>query len=98
MNLPIPERETRFHPTRKWRFDLSWADRKVAVEIDGGVFVGGRHSRGAGYRNDCEKLNAAAAAGWRVFRFLPEQVAKGAAVELLKDVLRESKESCQKTD
>ena len=64
------EREYRFHPERKWRFDFADPVNKVAVEIDGGVFGNGRHSRGAGFRSDCEKLNAAAALGWRVFRYV----------------------------
>lgn len=41
---------------------------RVAVECDGGTYSGGRHTRGDGYRRDAEKLNAAAALGWRVFR------------------------------
>lgn len=66
----IFQREYKFHPARKWRFDFADPERKIAVEIDGGVFVKGRHSRGAGYRSDCEKLNAAAALGWRVFKYV----------------------------
>jgi very-short-patch-repair endonuclease len=68
------EYEYRFHPTRKWRFDAAFPERMIAVEIDGGAFIGGRHTRGAGFKRDCEKLNAAALMGWRVFRFLPEQI------------------------
>lgn len=63
-------REHRFHPIRKWRFDFADVENKIAVEIDGGVFIQGRHSRGAGYRSDAEKFNAAAVLGWRVFRYV----------------------------
>ena len=66
--------EHRFHPTRKWRFDYAIPSAKVAVEIDGGVWTGGRHSRGAGQIKDMEKLNAAAIYGWRVLRFTPQQL------------------------
>jgi very-short-patch-repair endonuclease len=66
--------EHRFHPKRRWRFDAAFPERKIAVEIDGGVFVQGRHTRGVGYKNDCEKFNAAALLNWRVFHFLPEQI------------------------
>ena len=45
----------------------------VAVEIQGGVFVHGRHSGGVGQVKDMEKLNAAAAAGWKVGQFMPSQ-------------------------
>lgn len=36
--LPEPEREFRFHPTRRWRFDFAWKSEKVAVEIQGGLY------------------------------------------------------------
>lgn len=66
--------EFTFAPPRKWRFDVAWPEARLAVEIDGGVFCGGRHSRGAGYRADAQKLNTATLLGWRVLRVLPEQV------------------------
>jgi len=72
--LPPPVAEHRFHPVRKWRFDFAWPDRKVALEVEGGVFVQGRHSRGAGIRADIEKYNTATLLGWRVLRYLPEQL------------------------
>lgn len=63
-----PVREYKFHPTRKWRFDFAWPDEKVAVEIEGGIWGGGRHTRGSGYTKDCEKYNVAVVMGWRVLR------------------------------
>lgn len=70
--LPVwPEREYRFHPTRKWRFDFAFVEAKLAIECEGGIWQGGRHTRGAGFEKDCEKMNAAAVLGWRVLRFTP---------------------------
>ena len=68
-----PVAEMRFHPTRKWRFDYAFPSRRLAVEIDGGQYAprGGRHATDA----DREKLNHAAALGWRVLRFSPQQIA-----------------------
>jgi hypothetical protein len=66
---PLPVREYKFHPIRKWRFDLAWPERRVAVELDGGTWSGGRHTRGSGYQKDCEKLNTAVRGGWRVLRY-----------------------------
>lgn len=65
--LPTPCLEYRFHPVRKWRFDLAWPAERVAAEIDGGQWRagGGRHNTDS----DREKLNVAAALGWRVLRF-----------------------------
>ena len=74
VGLPEPQREVRFHPVRRWRLDLAWPDCWLAVEVDGGVFVGGRHTSGVGYTNDCEKLNEAVLAGWRVIRVTPAMV------------------------
>lgn len=71
-----PVRELVFNPPRKWRFDFAWPEKLIAVEIDGGTWSGGRHSRGTGFARDCEKLNAAALNGWRVFRFTPDMLNK----------------------
>lgn len=35
--LETPEREYRFHPTRKFRFDFAWPTSKIAVEVEGGL-------------------------------------------------------------
>ena len=67
--LPLPVTEYRFHPTRRWRFDFAWPDHKLAVEIEGGAWTGGRHTRGSGFVGDCDKYNAATILGWRVLRF-----------------------------
>ena len=77
--LPPCIEEFRFHPTRRWRFDLAWPVFAVAVEQDGGIWTGGRHSGGAGQIKDMEKLNNAALLGWRVFRFTPQQIRNGQA-------------------
>ena len=71
---PQLEPEYRFAPTRRWRFDFAHPDTKIAVELDGGTWNGGRHVRGDGYARDCEKLNAASADGWRVFRLTSDML------------------------
>ena len=67
--LPGPQREYRFAPPRRFRFDFAWPEHRVAVEVEGGTWAGGRHVRPQGYGRDCEKYNLAVALGWRVFRF-----------------------------
>lgn len=85
--LPVPVREFRFHPTRKWRFDFAFVDHRIAMEVDGAVWTGGRHTRGAGYEADAEKLNEAAVLGWRVFRVTRSMIKSGYALRLLEAVL-----------
>lgn len=86
--IPKPEAEFKFHPLRKWRFDFAWPQhhRKLAVEIEGGVWTGGRHTRGAGFIRDMAKYNEAARLGWLVFRFTPEQLRRGEAQAFMKEV------------
>jgi hypothetical protein len=92
---PDLEREYRFDPGRRWQFDRAWVERKVAFEIDGGAWKvgkdgqrGGRHNRPLGFRNDCEKANAAAALGWRVCHLTSDMVSM-AYVEALLVALRD---------
>jgi len=87
-DLTMFEFEFRFHPKRRWRFDVAFEFNKIAVEIDGAVWTQGRHTRGSGYIKDMEKLNAAAELGWRVFRYTPQMVESGEAIKQLKRVLR----------
>ena len=69
-----PEREYRFHPVRKWRFDFAFPDKKVAIEAEGGSWSGGRHTRGSGFIKDSEKYNEAVCMGWRVLRYTTSTV------------------------
>lgn len=74
VGLPCPEREFRFHPERKWRFDYAFTDLFLAIEVEGGIYSGGRHVRGAGYAKDMEKYNAAVISGWKVLRYTPQRL------------------------
>lgn len=86
--LPEPQREFMFHRKRKWRFDLAWPDLMIAVEVEGGIWTGGRHVRGEGYEKDCEKYNEAQLAGWMVLRFTPGMIKRGKAGGVIEMALR----------
>ncbi|ANN74594.1 hypothetical protein BAU08_05755 [Bordetella bronchialis] len=81
-------REYRFAPPRLWRFDFAWPELKLAVEIEGGVWTQGGHTRGAGYVKNLEKYNAAAALGWRLFRFHEGAVRNGQAIRMIEPFAR----------
>jgi very-short-patch-repair endonuclease len=81
--IPQYTREYRFHPSRKWRVDFAFVDEKVIIEVEGGIWSNGRHVRGKGYINDCEKYNAATLQGWSVFRVPTDWISNGEAENLM---------------
>jgi hypothetical protein len=86
-------REYQFLPPRKWRLDFAaWSssspNQAWAIEIEGGAFTQGRHTRGVGFIRDMEKYNHAALLGWRVLRFTPSQVLDGTAIAFIKKALK----------
>lgn len=85
--LPAPVRELRFARPRMWRFDFAWPAVSVAVEVEGGVFIHGGHSRGVDMTDDCEKYNVAAILGWTVLRFTVKQFERGEVFQVVEAVL-----------
>jgi len=81
--FPDPEEEYRFHDYRRFRFDFAWPDVSIAVEIEGGTYVQGRHVTGAGFHRDCEKYNLAARGGWKVYRFPTAMVKSREGIKFL---------------
>ncbi len=84
--LPAPELEFKFHPTRKFRFDLAWPIDMVALEIHGAVWAQGRHTRGGGFESDREKVNTATLLGWRVLEYSTGQIKQGAPIKDLQEL------------
>jgi very-short-patch-repair endonuclease len=62
---------------------MAFPNERVAVELDGGSWIGGRHTSGAGFEADCVKLSEAAAMGWRVLRVTPAMVNDGRAIQVI---------------
>lgn len=85
--LPDPKREYNFASDRKWAFDFCWPEKMLAVEIEGGTWSRGRHTRAIGFANDCEKYNHAALAGWRVLRFTGDMVRDEKAIDQVRIAL-----------
>jgi len=68
------EREYHFHDKRRWRADFAHLQARCLIEVEGGIWVNGRHNRAAGFNADLEKYLEAGLAGWRVFRLGPDQI------------------------
>jgi hypothetical protein len=85
--LPRPEREWKFDAKRRWRFDYAWPQQMIALEVEGGVWTGGRHTRGAGFVRDMEKYNRAAVLGWRLLRVTPDKLVSFGTFEMLREIL-----------
>ena len=94
------ETEYQFDPTRKWRFDIAWVDTRpslphaptdpgpgVALEIHGGVYSNGRHTRGKGFRNDRIKMAEAQLQGWIVIEATSDMIDDGTMIDLVKRAL-----------
>ena len=78
--VPAPVEEYRFHALRKWRFDFAWPELMLAVEIDGGEYIQGRHFTPKGVATDLEKMLAADRQGWTVLHYLGSDVKSGHAI------------------
>ena len=82
--------EVKFHPKRRWRFDLALPAQQLAVEIHGGVWTSGRHTRGRGFIGDRVKVNTAILMGWRVLEFATEHITKDTyALQTIREAMRD---------
>lgn len=66
---PMPIREHRFAPPRRYRFDFAFIDKRIGIDLQGAVWIRGGHSTGTGINNDCNKNNLAVLNGWKFFKF-----------------------------
>jgi len=85
--LPVPVHQFRFCPTRKWHADMAYPSAMLLIEVDGGAYTQGRHTRGKGFEEDCVKLSTAAALGYRVVRVTGTHIRSGEAVRLIAQAL-----------
>ena len=73
--------EFQFNPERKWRADFHLIGKMILIEVEGGIWSNGRHTRGKGYLGDMEKYNSAQELGYSVYRYSTEQVKSGKAID-----------------
>ncbi len=81
------EREFKFHPERKWRFDfvLKAFPSAIAVEVEGQH--NGAHKSYERAEEDLEKFNEAAIGCWFVLRFSTAMVEDGRALGTIEKAL-----------
>ena len=91
VGLPVPEREYRFASPRRYRADFAYPEKKILVEVQGGIYTRGAHSRGVGLERDYEKLNLAQLLGYKVFQFSRKMIESGEAILILEKSLKENK-------
>jgi hypothetical protein len=79
--------EFKFCNYRRWKFDFAHVASKTAIEVEGGAFSNGRHTRGVGFINDMEKYNKAVELGWVILRYTPQQIEELLTHEQIKKVI-----------
>ena len=72
-------REYEFAKPRKYRADF-YILPNLLIEVEGGTWSGGRHTRPSGYTDDCAKYNLATTLGFAVLRYTTEMVVRGDAI------------------
>ena len=83
--------EYRFDSTRRWRFDFAHLPSQTAIEIEGGIWRGGRHTTGIGFTRDCEKYFAATMQGWQVVRLTPGMITASNLMAIAKLIQKRTK-------
>ncbi len=88
---PELEREVCCLPPRKWRSDFLHRPSKTCIEVDGGTFSQGRHTRGDGFQRDCEKQNAHVLADYHVFRLTKAMITDPVLREIINFCVKRSR-------
>jgi very-short-patch-repair endonuclease len=89
VGLPLPERQAKIIPERRYRWDFCWPERNLLAEIQGGIWVSQTgHTSGSGIARDYEKHNLAVLAGWKTLFFTTQAVRDGSALTILEKALK----------
>lgn len=81
--LPEWEIQYRFAKPRRWALDFAWPVLKLAVEVEGAIWAGGRHTRGSGFQKDVEKYNELAILGWSLLRVTSPMLLDGTGLDMI---------------
>lgn len=89
-------KEYRFDEKRKWRIDYAIPQYKIAIEVEGGVWTNGRHTRASGFLRDIEKYNAMAVSGWILIRVTPQGKLKKSTIDIIQQAINYRDDSSNK--
>jgi very-short-patch-repair endonuclease len=64
-NIAGYEMQYRYEPSRKWKADFAFIEKKILIEINGSD----HYKSWTNIKNDAEKWNHATMNGWKVFIF-----------------------------
>lgn len=85
-------KEFAFHPKRRWRFDYAIPEYRIAIEVEGGVWTQGRHTRAKGFLGDMDKYNTAAVMGWTLVRTTPNKLMTKQTMDFIQQALQWKKD------
>lgn len=72
---------------KDWKSDFCWIDHKIICEVEGGIWVKGRHTRGKGFQADLIKYQEAMLLGYIIYRCSGEMIKDGSAVKSIHRLL-----------
>jgi hypothetical protein len=81
------QREAKLIPGRRFRTDI-FIPPVLVCECDGATWSGGRHTRGQGVEDDCEKQNLLVTLGYRPMRFTKQQIKLGWAAAWIQAAMK----------
>jgi len=73
---------------KDWRFDFLFREERLAIEVNGGNYVGGRHSNATALTDEYRKINKAQQLGFRVLIFDGKLIKSREAVRQIAFMLR----------
>ena len=76
---------------KDWRMDFCWPDLMLAIEVEGGGWTNGRHTRGSGFEADIKKYSEAMRLGYTVYRCDGRLIKNGEAVQVIETLYDQCK-------
>ena len=82
LDLPMPERQYLIVEDKAWRLDFAWPQFMLAIEVDGGNWIRGSHTRASDY----VRRRAIVGHNWRCYSYHTDELA---SAEGLREVVAE---------